>query len=302
MPIVREPKPLPSELNFVPGESAPYRVATGDGWYALAERPDVKSSGMTANDLCYFNFKTRSPSEINWYLYHKVGCRMSTRDGKNYMFSAADQPGIIYLPKPGAPPPVNEIPPKKLDDRTNAWVGIGGKAGTQFVVVGIETLTGYVASLDDLGKGMAIGASINRLGPGFGVTGGLCCIYITGVSSPGQLKGHQQGDWDFNVSLGGNWGKMAKTGGNVKKFEPLINAVKKVGASTPDGFKTILKAHPDKWVELIKTARSLKDYLGIDPNGEPNVFILDVPYAGLGIEASVFFGVANIEAMWDFSD
>ena len=95
---------------------------------------------------------------------------------------------------------------------------------------------------------------------------------------------------------------MAKTDGKVTKLEPLIDAVKKVGARTPEGFKTILKAQPDKWIELIKTGKSLKEYLGIDRNGEPNVFILDVPWAGGGVEASVFFGVANIDAMWDFTD
>ena len=83
MAIVREPKPLPSDLNYVPATASVYRVATGDSWYSLAERPDAKAACMTANDLCYFNFKTRNPPEINWYLYHKVGCRMTTREGKN---------------------------------------------------------------------------------------------------------------------------------------------------------------------------------------------------------------------------
>jgi hypothetical protein len=129
---------------------------------------------------------------------------------------------------------------------------VWGEGGTQFVVVGIETLTGYGVSLDDVGKGMAIGASINRLGPGFGASGGICIIYITGVKSPGELSGYQQGDWDFNLSLGGNWGKMAKGAGPLKKVKPLIDCLVKLGAKTPGGLKQLLKAHPDKWVELIK--------------------------------------------------
>src|SRR3954463_9423539 len=123
MPIVKEPKPLPSTLDFVPAKSMAHRVATGDSWYSLAERLEVKAAGMTANDLCFFNFRTRQPAEINWYLHHKVGCRRTTRDGKNYMFSVADQPGVVYLPKVGSPPPANEITKKKPADRMNAWIG-----------------------------------------------------------------------------------------------------------------------------------------------------------------------------------
>src|SRR5207244_327522 len=111
MPITTEPKPRPSELNYLPAGGVPRKVSNNDSWWTLAERPDVKISGMSASDLCYFNFRTRNPAEINWYLYHKVGCRTSTRNGKNYMFTAADHPGIVYLPQAGARPPVNEIVP-----------------------------------------------------------------------------------------------------------------------------------------------------------------------------------------------
>lgn len=129
------------------------------------------------------------------------------------------------------------VPPTQKSDRTNAWFGVGIKTGTQFVVVGIETLAGYVASLDDLGKGMAIGSSINRVGPGVGASAGGCFIFITGVTSPAQLNGHQQGDWDFNVSLGGNWSKAAQAAGKAKKLKPLIDALAKIGAKTPGGHR-----------------------------------------------------------------
>ncbi|MFL5031696.1 MAG: hypothetical protein ACJ8E1_17640, partial [Xanthobacteraceae bacterium] len=301
MPITHEPKPLPSPIDYVPNQSTPYRVKSGDSWWTLAEQPQVRAVAMSALDLCYFNFKTRRPPEINWYLRNKVGCRTATKDGKNYTFSASDYPGVIYLPIPASKPPVNEYPQPDPSDRTNAWIGIGGKAGTQFIVVGIETLVGYVASLDDLGKGMAIGASINRLGPGFGASGGFCIIYITGVKNPSQLNGHQQGDWDANLALGPKWSNIAKGGKNATKLKPLIDALRRLGASTPGGLKALLKKNPDKWLDLIKTARTMKDFIGIDPNGEPNVLLIDVPISG-GAEASVFFGVANYEAMWDFTE
>lgn len=302
MAIVKTPNPLPSELTYVPPNSKEVKVKSGDSWWTLAETAEARAAGMTANDLCYFNYKTRTPAEINWYLYNKTGCRSTTKDGKNYIFTNADRPGVVYLPIAGPPPPVTEIPPPATrEERTNTWFGIGGKAGTQFVVVGIETLVGYVASLDDMGKGMALGASINRVGPGFGASGGICLIYITGVKGPGELNGYQQGDGDFNLSLGGNWGKIAKSAGAIRKLQPLIEFITKLGVRSPKALKAALKAHPDKWIEMIKAGKTVKEFMGVDPNGAPNVMLIDLPIGG-GVEASIFYGLANYDAMWDFTD
>ena len=122
---------------------------------------------MSASDLCYFNFeKTRKPAEVNWYLYHKVGCRHVTRDGDNYMFNIREFFSIIYLPRIGL------VPRRRNRRRTfsaklNAWFGVAGKGGTQFVVVGIETVAGVVVWLDNPTDWMAVTASINRVGPGW---------------------------------------------------------------------------------------------------------------------------------------
>ena len=294
MPITSEPKPLPTPLNYVPAGSVPYRVSADDSFYSLADRPDVKSFGLSPNDLCYFNFGTRKPPEINWYLYHKVGCRSVTHDGYNYKFSSSDRPGVVYLP---AKPTV--IPPPQPEVRLNSWFGLGAKAGTQFVVVGIETIVGWVFSLDEMGKGMTLTCSVNRLGPGVGAGLGLCFIYVSGVKAPQQLNGWQQMDWDFNLSLGENWGKIGQSAGKVRKFKPLIDAVSKIGARTPKALKAALKAEPDRWVDLIKNARSMKDSLGIDPNGDPNVFMFDVPFISGGAEVSLFYGLQNFNAVYD---
>lgn len=91
MPLVRKPALLPSELAYVPEHGETHIVASGESWWTLAELPRVRTLHQTASDLCYYNFRTRDPQEINWYLYHRVGCRRVTRDGKNYMFSDLDR-------------------------------------------------------------------------------------------------------------------------------------------------------------------------------------------------------------------
>jgi hypothetical protein len=215
------------------------------------------------------------------------------------MFSSADQPGIVYLPKFGVALPVHEL--KKGPPRLNAWLGIVGKLGTMFAVVGIETVAGAVVSLDDPSKWMGIGATVNRVGLGWGATGGASFVYITGVASPSQLNGWQQLELDFNLSLGENWGKMAASSAKLKRLEPIIRAMAKLGARTPGAFKALLRAEPDSYIELVKAAKSVHDFGDLKAASEPNVFTWDIPLGSIPVsaEASVFYGLSNFNATWD---
>jgi hypothetical protein len=291
MPITRQPKPLPSPLTYIPPASVPYKVTDNDSFYTLASRADMKARGVSASDLCLFNFKTRDPHEINWYLYNKVGCRKMTHDGSNYLFSSNDRPGIIYVP--------TATIAAQPDQPLNAWFGLGAKAGTQFVVVGIETIAGWLFSLDEAGKGMTVTSSVNRVGPGFGAGLGLCFIFISGVKIPQQLNGWQQLDWDFNLALGENWGKLAQGTAKVRKLKPLIDFVTKTGARSPRALKSALRADPDRWVDLVKQTRSFKESLALNSNEGPNVFMFDVPFISCGAEVSLFYGLSNFNALYD---
>ena len=296
MAIVKEPKPLPSPLDYVPANSVEYSVTSNDSWDALAQRQEMRSAGISANDLCYFNFKSRHAAEINWYLYHKVGCRHTTKDGVNYVFSLADSPGTIYLPKVPVALPAHE---KKEEPPLNSWLGIVGKAGTMFAVVGIETVAGAVVSLDDPSEWMAITASVNRVGAGWGATFGFAFVFVTGVTSPEKLNGWQQGDSDFNLALGENWGKLASSASKLDKIQPIIQAMTRLGAKTPGALKKLLKAKPDKYVELVKAVKSVRDFGKLNRDGDPEVFMWDVPWGSGGAEVSAFWGLSNFNAVWD---
>jgi hypothetical protein len=54
--------------------------------------------GISVEVLIWHNFQTYDAREINWYLRHRVGCTLETRDGKNMRFSASAKPGLIYIP------------------------------------------------------------------------------------------------------------------------------------------------------------------------------------------------------------
>jgi len=96
MAIEQAPK-SPVAQNFKPAGGQPYRVQTGDNWESVA-----KTAGVPVWDLIEFNFHTRKPAEVNWYLRRNVGCRKTTADGKNYVFTADAIPGVVYLPPKGS--------------------------------------------------------------------------------------------------------------------------------------------------------------------------------------------------------
>ena len=93
MPVIEKVPAKVLPTSFVPSGGRPYRVKDGDSWWTVA-----KTVGVPPLDLVHFNFGTRQPAEINWYLGHRVGCRKTTADGKNYVFSSTASPGVIYLP------------------------------------------------------------------------------------------------------------------------------------------------------------------------------------------------------------
>jgi len=85
--------PLPS--NYTPPGGERYKVRNEDSWTSLAQK-----KGIDVGDLIEFNFKTRDPGEVNWYLRRNVGCRKTADDGRNWAFSADASPGFIYFPPP----------------------------------------------------------------------------------------------------------------------------------------------------------------------------------------------------------
>lgn len=73
-----------------------HRVRDGDSLASLAH-----ANGITWQELAIFNFGSADKEEITRQLYSKVGCRKRTADGRSYMFTSQDMPGIIMIPPAG---------------------------------------------------------------------------------------------------------------------------------------------------------------------------------------------------------
>jgi hypothetical protein len=126
-----EKAPGNPDVQYVPPNSTPYKVTARDSWWTLADRPEVKAAKLSALDLCVYNFRTRNPAEINWYLRNKVGCTTATADRKNYKFSDDASPGIVYLPTA-----TSGKSPIVLDD-----VNVIGKVPSSNPASGVEEFT-----------------------------------------------------------------------------------------------------------------------------------------------------------------
>lgn len=91
MAIKQPAVPLPP--GHKPTGGVEHKVGDKDSWWSLA-----KDHGVDAWWLIQYNFETKNPAEVNWYLKHRVGCKKMTADRQNYMFSSAASPGVIYVP------------------------------------------------------------------------------------------------------------------------------------------------------------------------------------------------------------
>lgn len=116
---MKEPKrkePARKRVPWPPADADRKReVNLNDNWWTLA-----KELGRDPWDLIVYNFDTRDPDEVNWYLYHWINCRAVTPDGKNYRFGPHD----LRKPVPPGPAPKLHIyiPPAawKPDDDASA--------------------------------------------------------------------------------------------------------------------------------------------------------------------------------------
>jgi hypothetical protein len=96
MPIEKQPaNPVP--VDYTPGSwRGLHRVRDNDTWESVAKKWRVN-----VQKLVCFNFNLTypyDPAEVNWYLRRNVGCKLPTRDGKNWRFSSDAEPGWLFIP------------------------------------------------------------------------------------------------------------------------------------------------------------------------------------------------------------
>jgi hypothetical protein len=333
-----ERRPAAPDLNYIPPSSYPYTPKAGESWWTLADKakalghPEYQGDrNAAARKLLQFNFKTDVPAEVNWYLYHKVGCRKPTQDNLNYTFAGLrDKVDVVYLPildageivVPGKPPVDAPANPLK-----GVWVGVGGKIGgannlmpppinvpvpgepykpprgpgTIFPlpdIYGNDQIAAGLYSLDMERRGEMVGVTIDieRTGIVWGGGGGMVVVIVSGLDGPAapqKLQGYTSDGLglDFSASIGGAWGALAKRGKDVPGLKRLIGILMK-------NLRPGESWSPEKWEKIWEQAKLINGLAGLNNAlGKIELTIIDVPGLGGGMEVGLFGSTTKVKTV-----
>jgi hypothetical protein len=157
------------------------------------------------------------------------------------------------------------------------WIGAGVKAGGTAILAGLEDTEGVVVRADTFRTARYVGISSFRAGLGIGISGNPVVLIMFNTTDPSVFDGRSTSDWGVNLSLGPNWGKLAK-GLTQYRFFEVIGRVAKLGWQT---------ATPDDLEALRNALHILYSSLGAAGESGPGLLCLDVPVGGVGAEVSV---------------
>jgi hypothetical protein len=261
MPLETEPK-IKIPKNHVPPNSEKYKVKDGDSWESIARR-----IGIDIWELIDFNFKTKDPREVNWYLHFYVGCNLPTNDKLNWRFSSSANPGIIYLPFRVIKVPEMVITGKIPASKSNLWLGIGEKHAGDLVALGYYNCNARVYRLEENEQGEIEWTNIVqhglKLGGGLGGGVGLVVVFAHGIEKVGQFNSaFKWGDMDFDLDLGTQLGSALKGIKGIGKVVKTMEEYKKLNY-------------------LGKQFMQNRAFL------KKGVYTIDVPFAGIGLHVWV---------------
>jgi hypothetical protein len=221
MPIEKRPaKPLPKGPP-PRSRSVAHQVTDHDTLDSIAKRYSIP-----VDQLIKHNFGTTNPAEVNWYLRENLGCKAPTHDGKNWRFSRAAQPGLIYLPAlptpqpptatagppspaQAAPPipssaPLNIVfppqpePPKGRDFKVRMWADFSGGEVLNGQVIIFDIVDGsnqyfarYVYVGASIGAGTPVSASPKGDWTSFTVSSPITVGDFDGLCMVGSMGGLQ---------------------------------------------------------------------------------------------------------------
>jgi hypothetical protein len=296
---------------FVPAGSSRYPYRDGESFVTIAAKHHIEDPW----DLIYFNFRTKNPREVNWYLKHYCGCTRQTADGHNYMFSSGDrrdgQPGYIYIPTTTL-----EMEPLVITPRSGIWFGFGVKVDAG-VGAGLTPVYGGLVSYDRLSDwfGIALeGATVN-VGGNFSVGGVV--LLASGLHNPMELDGSiYEGSWDLQLQLGENWGKIFKYLKGTRKMGPFVKAFSqvaghklgwliaalrkegKVGKSLGQLVRSAVRLNGKEWERLRDAVKLSLGVLGLEKYKDvPKLTVLDVPGLSKGIGLGVSKTLAEVHIL-----
>jgi hypothetical protein len=281
---IQKPK---APKKFLNGDWGPegwfkFKVRYGDNWWNVAH----KDGWADPWDLIEYNFGTRKAKEVNWYLRNFVGCTELCPKGQNFVFSDNLNPGYIHTVHPLRPfppsGPFNPPDPIKLPEeppvftRPGVWWGIGAKAGAM-VGLGYDR-TECVLFSADLSDAYWVSIDTTKIGGGGGVGAGAVLVIASGLPHLNELKHCRIDGMDWGFSMGVKLKGLGVAAANLGTLRKLYYLVKARSVTE----HALAEAAP--------AIKYLSGTFGAEFGNMPTVNIIDIPFAGLSVEAALYSG------------
>jgi len=164
MPLTQEPT---AKASWPPTGGQPYDVVKmgrfGESFTQIAERKNIRKPNGDPDPwrIIEFNFKTRNPKEVNWYLQKVFKCP-STPDGLNCAFAGGER---IFLPVTEDPQPnpveLTDDQIKKLADAFDIDPSAVARFISQYGWTAIDSTLSGIGLLAEAGL---IGAASTAIG------------------------------------------------------------------------------------------------------------------------------------------
>ena len=156
------------------------------------------------------------------------------------------------------------------------WLGIGEKTGGTLFVVGMEGTEGMVFNVGNTAVRNNFSLMNARLGIGLGGGIGMVALCVFNCDSIWRINNTSANDWGVNISLGGQWSKIAKALKNYKFFTTVARVGAKLRRFVPEDAESIRNSLHYLYSE----------YDVASAGNAPKVVSIDIPI-GVGLEASI---------------
>lgn len=189
--------------------------------------------------------------------------------------------------------PVDNSDAPYWDKRGMFWFGIGAKAGAGSTNVsteanGIDLTTAAMFNLKNPDNHFSIAAGTERyMIAGGGYSGSVVLCFATGIYHPHDFNSIQSSGVDWNLAIGAKWLSFARWAAAIPKMAKLVSALKiakYANGDTVSEMGTLIKA----------------GMAGFDLREDetmPSFVAIDLPFAGLGVEASLYYGVTSYRVL-----
>lgn len=257
-------------------------------WIAAGKLPglvalavDGKSGFLTRQAIGQFQVRYMT-GIVNPDLRVDPGGKTATHLGLDYSQSnkpVGDPVNKVPMPTPDN----NDDAPPIWQTRGRFWYGIGAK-GSAGVGDGMDLTMAAMYNLKNDDNRFMIQVSTDRYFQlGAGVSGSFVLCFVTGIYDPKELSKIRDHSVDWNLSIGPKWLNFARWAAKLPKLEKLVSAI------------TIGKyANGETVSELGTLLKSGMGAFGLNEDETyPSFVALDIPFAGGGLEASVYYGVTS---------